>query len=406
MMSRPSGNADAELQRQLFRHVRPYRGGGLAAAALVALAATVLVAIAWAWWATLDEVTRAPATLIASSRSQVVQVLDGGMLKELKVIEGQAVRKGELIALLDAGRATAGVEEVGARVAGIKANVARLEAEIGIKPLRFPPEVQREPELVQSQTRLMAKREQALREDLGTLNEALVLAQREQASFEKLVADGDAGGTELLRAKRQVTDLRAQMINKRNKFLADAQAELAKAREDLGQIEQSLAQRGETLRSTQLYAPADGIVKNVRVTTLGAVLRPGDELLQIVPTGEQLIVEAKVKPSDIAFIQAGLPAAVKLDTYDYTVYGSLDGVVSYVSPDTLRDETRDARAVDAVYYRVMVTLPADPRTRKGRVLNVLPGMTGTVEITTGHRTVADYLLKPLRRGTAEALRER
>lgn len=396
-----------DLHQQLFRHVRPYRGGGLTSAAIAGLTATVVAAMAWAWWATLDEVARAPATLIASSRSQVVQVLDGGILEELRVTEGQAVRKGELIARLDAGRATAGVEEVGARVAGLKATIARLEAEIGLKPLVFPPEAQKNPELVRSQTVLLAKRQQALREDLATLNDVLQLALKEQTSYEQLVADGDAGGTELLRARRQVTDLRAQIANKRNKYLADSQGELTKAREDLAQIEQSLVQRGETLRTTQLHAPADGIVKNVRVTTLGAVLRPGDELLQIVPTGDKLTVEAKVRPSDIAFIKAGLPASVKLDTFDYTVYGTLPGEVSYVSPDSLRDETRDARSpADATYYRVLVTLPAETRTRKGHVLTVLPGMTGTVEITTGHRTVADYLLKPLRRGSAEALRER
>lgn len=391
------------LHDQLFRHVQPYRGGGWAAAALVALAATVALAAAWAAWAELDEVTRAPAAVIASSRSQVVQVLEGGILQELKVHEGEQVRKGELIATLDAGRANASVGEVTARLSALKATVARLEAEIGLKPLNFPPEVKADVELVRGQTALMAKRQQALREEIAALDAALNLARNEQSAYEKLVAQGDAGNTELLRARRQVNDLSAQITNRRNKYLQDTQAELAKARDDLAQTLQSLAQRDESLKSTRIYAPADGLVKNVKVTTLGGVLRAGDELLQIVPTGDKLLVEAKVRPSDIAFIKAGLTGNVKLDTYDYTVYGSLEGRVSYVSPDALHEDTRQG---EVSYYRVLVELPVSPRTRKGRELTVLPGMTGTVEITTGRRTVADYLLKPLRRGVAEGLRER
>lgn len=391
------------LHDQLFRHVRPDRGGGWATALLVALAAGVTAAALWAGWAELDEVSRAPAAVIPSSRSQVVQVLDGGILQELRVHEGQQVRKGEVIALLDAGRANASVGEMTARVSALKANVARLEAELGLKPLAFPPEVKTDAELVRDQTALMLKRQQALREDLGSLEAALRLARSEAEAFAGLVAQGDAGQTELLRAQRQVTDLSAQITNRRNKYQQDAQAELAKAKDELGQTEQNLVQRGESLRSTRILAPADGLVKNVKVTTLGGVLRPGDELLQIVPTGDKLLVEAKVRPSDIAFIRAGLPANVKLDTYDYTVYGSLAGEVSYVSPDALHEETRQG---EVSYYRVLVDLPVSPRTRKGRDLSVLPGMTGTVEITTGRHSVADYLLKPLRRGLSEGLRER
>lgn len=392
------------LHDQLFRHVRPYRGGGLASRMLGGLALSIAVLATWSAWAELDEVARAPATVIAKSRSQVVQVFDGGVLKELLVQEGQRVRKGELIASLEAGRATASVEEVQVRVLGLKAAITRAEAELGLKPLKFPPEVLLNREMVRNQTEFMRKRQQSLHEDLAAVEAALVLAEREQSAYEKLFTAGDAGETEMLKARRAVTDLRAQITNKRNKYMQDVQGELTKAREDLSQIEQSLAQRDESLRSTRIYAPADGLIKNVRVTTLGGVLRAGEELLQIVPTGDLLQVEAKVRPSDIAFIKPGLPTAVKLDTYDYTVYGTVQGTVAYVSPDSLKEDTRQG---ETTHYRVLVDLPGDNvTTHKGRELTVLPGMTGTVEITTGHRTVADYLLKPLRRGMSEAMRER
>jgi adhesin transport system membrane fusion protein len=392
------------LHDQLFRHVRPFRGGGLSALMLIGLTLTFGALMAWAAWAELDEVARAPATVIAKSRSQVVQVFDGGILKELLVHEGEQVRKGDLLATLDAARANASVGEVQSRVLSLKAAIARTDAELSGKPLQFPDDVQKDKQLIANQTELMRKRQQAMREDLAAVEAALQLARREQSAYEKLLAMGDAGESEVFRAQRIASDLQAQITNKRNKYLQDVQAELTKAREDLSQLEKSLEQRDETLQATRIYAPADGLVKNIRITTLGGILRAGEELLQIVPTGDRLQMEARARPGDIAFIRPGLPVSIKLDTYDYTVYGSIRGTVAYVSPDSLREE--NGRQTDAAYYRLLVDLPPEVKTLKGRELNVLPGMTGTVEITTGHRTVAAYLLKPLRRGVSEALRER
>ena len=199
-----------------------------------------------------------------------------------------------------------------------------------------------------------------------------------------------------------MNDLRAQQANKHNGFRQDAQLELAKVQSELAQTEQVYAQRHEALTSTQLRAPMSGIVKNVRYTTLGAVLKAGDELLQIVPSDDALIIEARVKPSDVAFLRHGLRANVKLDAYDYTLYGALKGEVIYISPDTLEE---DLKRDEKPYYRVHIRTDSNvPNGQKA--LEVRPGMTASVEIITGSRTIANFVLKPLRRTVDEALHER
>ncbi len=369
---------------------------------LTAFIAVILVAAVWSSWATLEEQIRAPGTAIVSSRSQVVQVVDGGVLRKMHVREGDSVVAGDLIAELDTVRFEANSEEIAVKVISLRGTIARLLSELEGRPLKFPPEVLARPEVVESQRNLYERRRQLQDEDQKAIAQSLKLAQEELALLEQLATSGDASRSEVLKARRQVNELKATATNKRNTYRQEAQAELTKSRADLEQAEQVLTQRREALQSTRIRAPMTGTVKNVRVTTLGAVLKAGDELLQIVPTDDPLLMEAKVRSADVAFVRTGLRANVKFDAYDYTIYGSLKGHVIYISPDTIEAERNSD---EEPTYRVHIEIDEIPQDRKHEI-DVIPGMTGTVEIITGERTVAQYLLKPLRRISSEALVER
>lgn len=216
---------------------------------------------------------------------------------------------------------------------------------------------------------------------------------------------GDISKADILRLKRTVNEARNQYAGTKNKYLQDASAELNKAQEDLNSQEQTMADREQLLEHTDIIAPATGIVKSVRITTLGGVVRQGDEILQILPTESDLVVEAKIKPADMANIKAGLPAKVKLDAYDYAIFGTMSGRVTYVSADTLQE---DSKAGPMTYYRVKVAITEKDFKQSERVsdIEVRPGMTATVDIQTGKRSVLSYLTKPLTKTFTEAFGER
>ena len=342
--------------------------------------------------------------MIASSHTQVIQAADGGVIEQLRVREGAEVKRGQLLAQLDSRKADASVKESAARAAALAANIARLKAEVfGGEPV-FPPQLAAYPEFVANQRTLFAKRQAALNEEIAALNQALQLVKSELDMNLPLLKTGDVSRADVLRLQRQVADLSGQITNRRNKYLQDSQAEMSKAEEELAGVTQILAQRQEQLDNTRLTAPVDGIVKNVRMTTQGAVLKPGEELMSIVPTGDTLIIETKIKPADIAYLKTGLPASVKFDAWDYSIHGSLHGKVSYVSADTLSEETRQG---EQTYYRVKVSLPGNSlKGQKGEPIELQPGMTAQVEIKTGSQTVLRYLTKPITKTFSESMGER
>ena len=219
-----------------------------------------------------------------------------------------------------------------------------------------------------------------------------------------LLKSGDVSRTEVLRLQRQVVDLQSQKTNRSNKYFQDAQAELSKAQEDLAGVQQNLAQRKSQVDLTELHAPLKGVVKNVRISTRGGVVRPGEEVMQIVPLEDALVVQAKVSPTDIAFLKMGQAATVKIDAYDYTIYGDLAGQLTYISPDTISEDLRQG---EQPYYRVQVrTEGRRLSVRASESLDIQPGMTATVEIRTGQRTVLQYLLKPVTKTLSQSLGER
>jgi membrane fusion protein, adhesin transport system len=372
--------------------------------ALWSLLLTCGVFFTWAYFAEIDQITRAPGSVISSARSQIIQSQDGGVIEELMVREGDVVQRDQVLVKIDGTRQQSSYLETRAKAAGLAITVARLQAEVLGREPRFPPESKAYPEFRETQMVLFTKRRSAIRDELRSYENIKAIVQKELQMTRPLLKTGDVSATEVLRLERQIADTQAQITNRKNKYFQDTQAELSKALEDLAGVQQIMAQRKDQLTQTELRAPLHGIVKNVRVTTRGGVIRPGEEVMQIVPLEEDLVIEAKVSPADIAFIKTGMKATVKIDAYDYTIYGDLSGSLSYISADTLSENLQQG---EQPYYRVQVK--TDGRRFSGRPdqqLDIQPGMTSTVEIKTGSNTVLKYLSKPVIKTLNQSLGER
>ena len=360
----------------------------------------LLLLLIWSSVGEIDQVTRAQAQIIAEERTQLVQSSDGGVLTELHVKEGDVVRAGQLLATLQKERAAAAVSDSRAKVAALNITLARLHAEVYGKPLAFDKDLLSYSEYIRNQTDLYNKRRTAFTDDMRALKRILGLAEEELRIHRQLETTNDVSRAEVLRMERGVADIQAQITGKRNKYLQDAQAEMTKAQEDLSTQNEQLRDRIQVLDHTELVAPMDGVVNSIKVTTLGGVVRQGDEILQILPTESDLVVEAKIKPADMANIKPGLLAKVKLDAYDYAIFGTMSGTVTYVSADTLQEDTK---AGPMTYYRVKVAITEKDYKKSERVsdIEVRPGMTATVDIQTGKRSVLSYLLKPVSVGKGD-----
>ena len=369
------------------------------------LAVAIAVFIVWASVFQIDEVARAGGEVITSSRVQVIQSVDGGVLNELLVREGDRVEPGQILARLDQTRFASTVGEIKARLFALKAKVARLRAEVvGREELTFPADLQEQAlETTRVEKALFEQRHTGLSEELRTLRVAVDLTKRELALVQDLYDDGDASGSELLRVERGLNEAEAKLVNRRNHFLEEARLELTEVEDEIAQNEQLLIRRLEEQANSVFTALLPGIVKNIRVTTVGGVLRPGEELMQIVPIEEELLIESRVSPADIARVAPGLEANIRFDAFDYTIYGAVPGKVTYVSADTLKEDSEHGTAV---YYRVHLKPDSYPvRTTTGRTLEIVPGMTVQVDIRTGQRSLMDFLLKPLRKTLKESFGE-
>lgn len=360
--------------------------------------------LAWSTVAKVDQVTRAPGQVIAAARTQVIQAPDGGVIDAIFVKEGDSVKKDQVLASLERSRAQAAVDDTAAKVAALRITVARLEAEVYGHPLKFSADLMAYKDYVRNQRALYDKRRKAIDEDLASLQKMLQLARQELALNTKLEASGDVSQADILRLKRTVADIEAQMGNKRNKYFQDSQAELTKAQEELNTQEEQLRDRRQMLEHTELLATADGLVKNIFFTTVGGVLRPGETMMELVPTSSDLVVEAKISPADIAYVQVGQPAKVKLDAYDYSIFGAMNGEVSYISPDTLEENTAQGKKP---YYRALVLIrEAEFKSQNAENIEIRPGMTANIDIKARERTVFSYLTKPVTKTLGQAFGER
>lgn len=375
--------------------------GHLRGWALIAVGTSLLVALLWAAFAELDVLTRGTGEVVPSRRGQVIQSLEGGILSALNVREGQAVKRGQVLLKIDDTRSASAFRQDQYRVDGLRATLSRLQAEAHGTGLAFPAGLPAH--IVQAERAAYASRQAALQANLSTVRQSLKLADDELRITAPLAAKGVVSEVEILRLQRQVSELKGKLEEIHKSYRAEASAELSRIKSEMEAINAGNEANRDSLRRTAIEAPLDGVVKAVKVTTLGGVIQPGQEIMEIVPTDDQLVIEARIRPEDVAFLRPGLPAKIKITAYDYAIYGGLDGKVENISADTLKDEYKR----EEPFYRVRVsTASPQLKDKSGKTLPVIPGMIAEVEIMTARRTVLDYLLKPISRARGEALTER
>jgi adhesin transport system membrane fusion protein len=396
-ISSPSSIEDDE--RRTSRHLLVIIGAALVAAGL------------WAATFNLEEITRGTGKVIPSSREQVIQSLDSGVLAELLVREGDAVVKDQVLLRIDDARSGPLFREAREKWIALSAQSARLQAEAYGTALQFPNHVKNQPSVVRRETQAYHARKQALDEEMAAMQQSLAQLSRELSLTEPLVNQGVMSEVELLRLRRQSADMQSRMAERRNRYLTDASNEWVRVESELAQTRENALAREDAFKKTVIRAPMDGIVKYVQQTTLGSVIQSGQSILEIVPVKDDMLVEAYVKPSEVAFLKVNQAAIVKLTAYDFNKYGGLEAVLDHISADTLRDENKARRPGDAPvnleegYYRILVRIIDSRLERHGMRMDATPGMTATVEIKTGQKTVLEYLLRPLQ-SVNQALRER
>ncbi|MDG4867053.1 HlyD family type I secretion periplasmic adaptor subunit [Guyparkeria sp. 1SP6A2] len=411
-----------------------------ARALLYTLFFALIALIVWAGFAELDEVTRGQGKVIPSQKTQLVQSLDGGTIREILVSEGDVVEQGDLLVTIDQTRSMSSLRENQAKSQALRAEVARLAALTGEEPLAFPPDLEREAPGVVAQERLLyessrreleeqlsihreklEQRRQDLREAEAARTQharSLNLIRRELGVTRPLLNSGAVSDIDIIRLERdeanslgemsraeaaitraksaieeatlRIEEVRLNAFNRWRGELADASARL----DALGEAEVGLVDRVE---QTRVRAPMDGTVQRLFVNTTGGVVGPGREILEITPANDKLLVEARINPKDIAFLRPGLPAKVKLSAYDFTQYGGLDATVTHISSDTITDEDDNTFYLVRLETRETGFSPGQP---------VLPGMIAEVDILTGKKTVLEYLLKPVLRAFSQSMSER
>jgi adhesin transport system membrane fusion protein len=386
-LARAAGPSRADLMRA--RGFAPYMSDARAAVlddatpmaglSLALLLAVLAAGALWAHTAVLDEVTVAHGHVVPSSREQVVQSLEGGILAALEVREGDVVAAGDVLLRIDDTRFSASFNEGEARARSLRAKVARLRSEAGGTAPVFPEDIP--PELAELERNLYRSRRDALEQAVGAISRSHQFAREELEMTAPLVRDGVVSEVEVLRLRRQVNELAAQMRDRRNSFRAEARAELAEAEAELAQLAQVNAARADQVDRTVVRAPVRGTVKNIRMTTLGGVIQPGQAIMEIVPLEDRLLVEARVPPKDVAFLRPGLEATVKITAYDYSIYGGLEGRLEHISADTIIEG-----AESEPFYRIRVGTRDTHLAGPAGPLPIIPGMTATVEVLTGHKS--------------------
>ena len=361
-----------------------------------------IILLIWAALSDVDEITKGQGKIIPSSREQVIQSLEGGILASLEVREGAIVEKGQVIAYLDETRFESSLDESRSRYKANRIKAARLAAEVSSGAFVIPDDVKQDTELVNAEQRLYKSRKERLEQSVKGVSDSLALYRREEVILQRLVKSGASGEVELIRLKRTISELESKKQELRNEYVVNAREQLAEVNKELEELESVMRARDDALQRAKVVSPVRGIVKNIEVNTIGGVIAPGGKIMDIIPLDDQLIVEAKISPQDIAHIRLNDPALVKITADDYAIYGGLDGEVILISPDTLQDEIQR----DHVYYRVLIRTSRDVLINKaGKEFQIFPGMVAEVDIKTGSKSILRYLVKPLNRAN-EALRER
>jgi adhesin transport system membrane fusion protein len=414
---------------------------------LLAVAVLLVVSLVWAALAQVDEVTHAEGQIIPSSQVQIVQNLEGGIVQEILVREGDVVAKDQILLRIDDTRFASSYQEGRLKYLALLAQVSRLTAETEGKPLTLPQEIEQEaPQLAEDARRLYLTRQQELasgvqileqqrdqrqqelfemQSRLGQLERSYALLRDELDRTAPLAAEGVISEVELLRLKRQVNEVRgdldgirlrlpaaraaldearSKIEDVRIKFRTEAQGLLNDAKAELAATAENNTAALDRVTRTSVRSPVRGTVKRLKVTTVGGVVQPGMDLVEVVPLEDSLLVEAKVEPRDIAFLHPGQRAMVKLTAYDSTIYGALEATLEHISADSITQE--DDKGGERSFFLIRVRTLDRGYVKDGEHLPIIPGMTATVDVLTGRKSVLHYLLRPINRARERALRER
>ncbi|BDM20369.1 MULTISPECIES: HlyD family type I secretion periplasmic adaptor subunit [Pseudomonas] len=403
-----------------------------------------LFLIVWASFAPIDEVTRGEGKAIPSSKVQKVQNLEGGIVAEIFAKEGEVVEVGQPLLRLDETRFISNKGETEAERVAMALRVERLSAEVDDTPLKIDDKLREAaPSQAASEESLYASRRQQLNDEVNGLQQQLVQKQQELREFnskhaqyanslqllrqeigmsEPLVAKGAISQVEILRLRRSevetrgeldatelaipraeaaVKEVQSKIEETRGKFRSDALTQLNEARTDLNKATATTKALDDRVNRTLVTSPVRGIVKQLLVNTIGGVIQPGSDIIEIVPLDDSLVIEAKILPKDIAFLHPGQEAMVKFTAYDYTIYGGLEAKLEQIGADTITDEDKKT-----TYYPIRLRTGKSHLGSDAKPLQIIPGMVATVDIKTGKKTIMSYLLKPIIKARTEALRER
>lgn len=404
----------------------------------------IVIAIIWANFATLDEVTRGTGKIIPSSQIQVIQNLEGGIVLDILVKEGDIVEKGQTLLKLDTVRFASSLNETKLKYYDLLATTARLSAEVNQQEMILPEEVlKNNPEVANDAKQLLISRQNALKANQRILKDQInqkkqdlvelkskslqisrsyKLLKEELAMSEPLVAEGAMSRVEILRIQRAANDLQGELTAARlsiprlksslneaeNKlseleirFHTEALDELNQAKAELDRTTETVLALKDRVTRTQVLSPVKGTIKQLKVSTVGGVVKPGMDLVEIVPLEDQLLIEAEVRPADIAFLHPGQKAIVKLTAYDFSIYGGLEATLEHISADTITNEENGES-----YFIIRLRTRKNYLEKNGERLKIIAGMTAEVDILTGKKSVLDYILKPILKARATALRER
>ncbi len=355
--------------------------------------ACILVFLVWAKFAVLEEVTVAEATVIPLTHIQSIQNMEGGIIKDIPVHENDIVDQGQVLVVLDPTRFVSALDEAKSKAASLQIKIAGLSAEINKQPFEIDPALRTKyPNLVKNEEQLYQDRV----EQMSEMQNSYSLAQKELQLTQPIEKQGAASAVDIIHLQRQALALKAQI----NDFYSHSLDELNAARGDLSTLEASMIALQDRLDRTTIRSPVKGIVKQIRIPTVGGVVLPGQEIMSVIPIEKNLLVEAEVKPSQIGFIRIGETALVKVTAYDYSIYGGIEGTVKEISADTIKNQQGKS------FYLVRIKTSKDYLRSPENPLYIIPGMTASVDILTGKRTVLDYLLTPIIKAKENALRER
>ena len=370
---------------------------------LLTVVGIVSAFLLWAYHSRVSELTRGQGKVIPSESTQIVQSLEGGILSDLFVSESCFVEKGQVLAKLDDTAILSPYRESLIERDNLVAKIARLDAESQeLDNVRFPKYLEEaNADLVTSETLLFQTRRDQINTNQERLQKSLDLKSRELSITEPLADSGVVSQVELLRLETMVNDLEGQLEREKSKYLNEVVSQNNEYKTKLNQIEQSVLAFEDRVSRTDIKAPLSGIVNKIHVKTLGGVLQPGAPIMEIVPIEDSLLVEAKISPSDIAFVKLEQEATVKLTAYDYSIYGGLEGEVARISADTFLNE-EDGQS----YYQILIQTGERSLKTTTERFEILPGMVAQVDIKTGKKSVLDYLLKPLMRAKMNAFTER